>query len=104
MPWGIKFNEFEGLRHPVQLYESLKIFFIFGALYFYRNLKLPKGAVFWISVFLFSFLRFFTEFFKDYLVFSSGLTIGQWISLVLCIISGVILYLLFTKKLVLGNE
>jgi prolipoprotein diacylglyceryl transferase len=104
MPWGVKFNNFEGLRHPVQLYESAKIFFIFGVLYFYRTLKFPKGAIFWGAIFLFSFLRFFTEFFKEYLVFSFGLTIGQWISLGLCVISGVILYLLFTKKLVLGKS
>ncbi len=103
MPWGIKFDNSEGLRHPVQLYESAKIFFIFGILYFYRNLRLPTGAVFWIGIFLFSFFRFFTEFFKEYLVFSFGLTIGQWISLVLCVISGVFIYLLFTKKVILGK-
>jgi phosphatidylglycerol---prolipoprotein diacylglyceryl transferase len=100
--WGVDFGD-GFLRHPSQLYEAVKNFFIFGVLFSCRNLSMPRGSFYCSFIFMFSFLRFFTEFFKEYLVFSSGLTIGQWISLVLSIISGVILYLLFTKKLVLGK-
>ena len=104
VPWAFEFPNYEGLRHPVQLYESAKNFFIFGLLYNYRNLNLPKGMFFLGFLFLFSFFRFFTEFFKEYLVFNSGLTMGQGLSLLLCIISGTLLYLVYSKKLVLGKE
>jgi len=100
-PWGVKFNGESLKRHPVQLYESFKNFLIFGILYSIKGVKLPKGMVYWLFVFLFSFLRFFTEFFKEYMVFTSGLTMGQWLSLILVIISGIMLYLVWKKKIVL---
>ena len=99
VPWAVNFPKFEGLRHPVQLYEAAKNFLIFGILYGIKGLNLPRGFIYWSFIFLFSFLRFFIEFFKEYLVFSSGLDIGQWISLVLITISGPLLYLIYTKKI-----
>lgn len=103
-PIGVEFFGYEEKRHPVQLYESAKNFFIFAALFFSRNLNFPKGTLYWGFLFLFSLIRFFTEFFKEYVVFSSGLTMGQWLSLILIIISGTMLYLLFSKKITLGKK
>ena len=98
LPWKMQFPNYEGLRHPVQLYEAAKNFFIFGLLYHLRDKKLPEGFLYWSFIFLFSFLRFFTEFFKEYQIFSSGLTIGQWLSLPFIIVSGVMIYKVIRKK------
>lgn len=102
VPWAVKFKSWKGIRHPVQLYEAAKNFLVFAILYYAKEIKqtnLPRGFIFLSFFFLFSLLRFFTEFFKEYQVLSSGLTIGQWLSLIIVIISGVMLYLIYYKKI-----
>lgn len=102
VPWAIKFYGYDDLRHPSQLYEAIKNFFICGflyKLYYIKNLNLPAGTIYWLFIFLFSFIRFFTEFFKEYLVFDSGLTIGQYISIGFCLVSGIILLYLRKRKI-----
>ncbi len=96
LPWAVTFmrnGEAFG-RHPVQLYEGLLAWVVFGvllSLWFLRDRFgwLRRGGVF---VFLFVVLyfsgRFGIEFFKEYQVLSSegflglGLTMGQWLSIV----------------------
>ncbi len=91
LPWGVSFEGVDGLRHPSQIYESLKNLFIFFVVFrVYKLKKFKKGFVFWLFIFMYSFLRFFVEFVKDVDVYS-GLTYGQWISLPLVIISLIIL-------------
>ncbi len=99
--WGVDFGD-GLLRHPVQLYEAAKNFVVFGILFYMKDLNLPRGFIYWSFIFLFSFLRFFTEFYKEYLIFQSGLTVGQWLSLIFTLISGILLYLIYKKKLVLN--
>src|SRR3989338_1080553 len=53
-----------GCRHPSQIYESLKNFFIFAALWFIKDKKLPKGFMFWSFVALYGLLRALAEFFR----------------------------------------
>lgn len=64
LPWGMNFGD--GLsRHPSQLYESVKNFFIFGVLWFIRNKKVPRGFLFWTFVTLYGVLRFMVEFVRE---------------------------------------
>lgn len=53
-----------GCRHPSQIYESLKNFFIFAVLWFIKDKKLPKGFMFWTFVTLYGLLRTIIEFFR----------------------------------------
>jgi phosphatidylglycerol:prolipoprotein diacylglycerol transferase len=99
VPWAVKFKGVEGFRHPSQLYESLKNFFIFGVLWFIRNKKLPKGFLFWSFVTMYGTLRFFIEFFREpdpqlgFIIFN--LTMGQ----ILCIFMVILgVYFLFRLK------
>src|SRR3989338_1645725 len=46
VPWAVKFPDAEGFRHPSQIYESLKNFFIFGVLFFIRKKQLKDGIMF----------------------------------------------------------
>ncbi len=83
VPWAVDFGDGRA-RHPSQIYESLKNFFIFGVLWFLRNKKLPRGFLFWSFVTMYSFLRFFIEFVREpdpqlgFLIFN--LTMGQILS------------------------
>ena len=84
-PWAVKFRDYDGFRHPSQIYESLKNFFIFFVLWFIRNKKFKKGFLFWLFVIMYSALRFFIEFFRapdaqlGFIVF--GLTMGQLLNI-----------------------
>lgn len=86
VPWCVKFQNFEGCRHPSQIYEAAKNLFMFFVLWIAYDLKtkgkkLPSGFLFWLFVVMYSVLRFFIEFFRmpdeqlGFIVF--GLTMGQ---------------------------
>ncbi|MBI2129869.1 prolipoprotein diacylglyceryl transferase [Candidatus Woesearchaeota archaeon] len=69
VPWCVKFQNFEGCRHPSQIYEAVKNLFMFFVLWFVYALKtkgkkLPSGFLFWLFVVMYSVLRFFMEFFR----------------------------------------
>lgn len=97
IPWAVKFQNYEGFRHPSQLYEAFKNFVLFGILYNMRIIKaLKPGVIFWSSIGIFSLFRFFVEFYKDFPLYY-GLNIGQIISLPLIILSGVMIYLIQKK-------
>src|SRR3989338_5445939 len=81
VPWAVKFKGYDGFRHPSQIYESSKNFFIFFVLWFLCNKKLKKGFLFWLFIVMYSLLRFFIEFFREPdmqlgFIFL-GLTMGQ---------------------------
>src|SRR3989338_7841042 len=88
-----------GCRHPSQVYESLKNFFIFAALWLIKDRTLPKGFMFWTFVTLYGLLRTMVEFFRspdEQLGFVLGtLTMGQLLSIPLFLIGA---YMLFRLK------
>ncbi len=92
---GMQFNNYEGLRHPVQLYEAFTNLIIFATLYNIRKLNLKKGTLFWSFILIYSILRFIIDSFKDIAVFAE-LTIAQWASIVLIITS--IIFLIKIKR------
>lgn len=87
LAWAVKFPNYEAypiFRHPVQIYELLIALAIFLILYFlYRkyNNKLPVLFITALFVFLYFSSRFIVEFFKEYQIFNSGLTMGQYLSI-----------------------
>lgn len=85
--WAVKFPQYEinpVFRHPVQIYELIIALAIFLILYFinkkYSN-RLPVLFTTCLFVFLYFSSRFLIEFLKEYQIFSSGLTLGQYLSL-----------------------
>ena len=90
-----------GCRHPSQIYESLKNFFIFAALWFVKDKKFPKGFMFWSFVTLYGLLRTIIEFFRvpdeqiDFIF--SYFTMGQLLSFPLFLI-GAYMLLRLRKK------
>ncbi|MFC2158728.1 prolipoprotein diacylglyceryl transferase [Acidobacteriota bacterium] len=74
LPWGVTFtnkyaNSVTGLplgsvRHPVQIYEALLNFFNFFFLFMILRKKKFDGQVFSFYIINYSFIRYFTEFFR----------------------------------------
>ena len=96
--WGMSFSGYEGVRHPSQLYEAAQNLFIFIYMYVQRN-KHTEGYIFLMSIFLFSFIRFFLEFLKEGVRYY-GLATGQWLSLIFACVTGYYMWKLkHSKKL-----
>ncbi len=82
VPWAVKFPGYVFSRHPVQIYEMLTAFALFFVLYFiYKRYKGSELFITSLFIFLYFSSRFLLEFFKEYQIFSSGLTIGQYLSI-----------------------
>lgn len=92
IPWAVRFENYDSqLRHPSQIYEAMMNFAVFAILLCIRKLKnIPEGFVFWSSVFVYSLLRFFVEFFKEAQAWSYSLplTEGQFLSIAFLLVSG----------------
>lgn len=99
--WGVKFENHEDLRHPVQIYQAVTNFVTFLTLLYTRRLKnLTPGLLFWLFLLMFSVFRFFTEFYKDlplgYGLQVYGLNLAQYLSIGIFVVS--IIYLIKLKK------
>ena len=100
LPWCVKFKNYEGCRHPSQLYESFKNLVIFSVLWFIKDKQLKKGLMFWSFVLMYSVLRFFVEFFRapdPQIGFILGLTMGQWLNIVMFAI-GIYFFIRINKQ------
>ncbi len=90
VPWCVEFLSAAGCRHPYQIYASLSHFIMFGlVLYIYGKQK-KEGTAFWSFIFTYGFFRFVTDFWRvewRYL----GISVGQYLSLIMVIIAGIIL-------------
>jgi len=103
LPWGMIFPSGGILpRHPSQLYELfLEGILLFIVLWLIKDSHFKKGTLFCLFLILYSIFRFFMEFFREPdpqlgFLFSS-ITMGQILSIVMCI-SGLIL-LFFRPKM-----
>src|SRR3989344_3999761 len=94
LSWAVKFQGYEGFRHPTQIYESLKNLLIFFILSFLKNKNLKKGTLTWLFVFMYGTLRFFIEFLKEQTSFILGIPITQILSSIMIVVG---LYFLLRK-------
>ena len=86
---GVEFDSVDGKRHPVQIYSAMKDFFIAFVLFFVWKIKgLPRGFVFFSFLIMYSFLRFFIEFYREWERPLLGLTYPQMINIGIFFISG----------------
>ena len=96
LPWAVKFRNYEGFRHPTQIYESLKNLLIFFALLFLRNKNLKKGTLTWLFFLFYGTLRFLIEFLKEQDSFIFELPVTQILSSLMIVVS---LYFLLKKDI-----
>ncbi|MFH1209664.1 MAG: prolipoprotein diacylglyceryl transferase [archaeon] len=97
--WCVKFSNYEGCRHPTQLYEAFKNLVIFFTLLYFKNSSknknLKEGTLFWTFIFIYGLLRFIIEFFKEPITLYFGIPLGQILSIILAIVGA---YFLWLKK------
>jgi len=96
--WAVKFPGYDGYRHPSQLYEAAKNFFIFGILMWMRTFKnLKKGTLFWSFIGLYGLLRFLVTFYREAEYYFFGIGIGQWLSLLMVPIAAYMIYRIYRE-------
>jgi phosphatidylglycerol---prolipoprotein diacylglyceryl transferase len=108
LPFGVVFGHpLDGSipcpRHPVQIYESLFYFSMAIVLFLFRKsiIKGQKGQVVCLFIFFLYTFRFFIEFLKEEQsasVIKGGLTMGQYLSLPLILLSVVFFFIIRKKR------
>ena len=88
MPWGVKFPNADGFRHPVVLYDGLKNLALIPVLLWLRRKNLPPGRLGAIFLFLYAFLRIFIDEYREYPLTLLGWPTGQFVNVVLSILVG----------------
>ena len=98
VPWGMIFPSGGVLpRHPSQLYEFfLEGILLFLILWWAKDFPFKKGTLFCLFLILYSVFRFFIELFREPdpqlgLIFSF-ITMGQILSIFMCILGLILLY------------
>jgi len=98
VPWGMIFPSGGFFpRHPSQLYECfLEGILLFAILWWIKDFPFKKGTLFCLFLILYSIFRFFIEFLREPdpqlgLIFSV-ITMGQILSIFMCISGMILLY------------
>lgn len=98
IPWGVLYPDVLGPRHPVALYESAKnfliVFILIGVL---RRYPAGTGIAMSCFIFLYAFLRFLVDLFRDYEATWLGLDKGQIFNLIMSAI-GLALLVYFIRN------
>lgn len=87
LPWGVIFPVSGNLPvHPTQLYESFCAFAVFFIVNALRKIRRNYGEIFLVSASLYSFFRFFIEFFRaENPVVFMGMRLSQLIGIAIII-------------------
>lgn len=86
--WGVYFPVHDARLHPTQLYAMAGLFILFFILRHYRKIAQIPGDVFVLYLFGASLLRFVIELFRaDHYVLVLGLSVYQWVCVVLITIA-----------------
>ncbi|MFZ9038878.1 MAG: prolipoprotein diacylglyceryl transferase [Gammaproteobacteria bacterium] len=97
VPWGVKFPDHEGFRHPVVLYDGLKNLLLVPFLLLIRRTRPPAGVLVAHFILWYGFLRFFVDFFREYRSSMFGLPPGQEFNLLMTLIGVGMLIWLYRK-------
>lgn len=100
VPWGVKFPEAEGFRHPVVLYDGLKNLLIVPVLLWARRHGVPPGGLAVRFLILYAGLRIPIDLLREYPGTWMGLPQGQAMNIVLTA-AGILLWLRNRRRPVL---
>lgn len=97
MPWGVKFPDLEGFRHPVVLYDGFKNLMLVPLLLLIKTRRPPRGALVAHFILWYGFLRIFVDYFREYRTSIYGLPPGQEFNLLMTLIGAVMLIWLYRR-------
>ncbi len=91
LPWGVVYSSahIPLVRHPSQVYEMLLDLAVFFLLLYWQGKKKFDGEVLFLTLMMYSAVRFTVEFFREGLFFFWGLSLAQFGSIliiVLCLV------------------
>jgi phosphatidylglycerol:prolipoprotein diacylglycerol transferase len=98
-PFGVNFSLVDdAIRHPSQLYESIKIMFVFQVMLYLKYAKQLKAGIItsWFLI-LYNGLRFIVNFTREPEVYVGPIGMGQVLSLMFTI-AGIVLLVYLNKK------
>ncbi len=92
LPWCVVFLMVDEVcRHPVQIYEAITQFLLFGMMLYFGKQNLKAGKLTLIYLFSYSLFRFVTDLFRStYTVFFFGLALSQLVSIAIMAVSAYI--------------
>ena len=97
MPWGVKFPDAAGYRHPVVIYDAIKNLLLVPLLIAIRRRNPKPGIVLANFIFWYAFLRIFVDFFREYPTRLFGLATGQSLNLFMSAL-GLALWIWFARS------
>lgn len=97
MPWGVKFPDLDGFRHPVVLYDGLKNLLLIPLLLLLKRRRPPTGVLVAHFILWYGFLRIFVDFFREYRSSIYGLPPGQEFNMLMTLIGLAMLIWLYRK-------
>ncbi|MBN2459503.1 prolipoprotein diacylglyceryl transferase [Candidatus Woesearchaeota archaeon] len=108
-PWCVVFKDYEGCRHPSQLYEAAKNLIIFSTLLvMYTNKdikkKLKDGMIFWGFVLMYGILRFIITFWRDDPAYLLGFSGGQLLCMAMVAVAAFFIIKIAKNKKGKGNK
>lgn len=86
MPWGVKFPDAEGFRHPVVLYDGIKNLLLVPYLAWVRRTTPVPGAASARFVFWYAATRIPIDLFRDYPTHRLALGTGQTLNLLMAVL------------------
>jgi phosphatidylglycerol:prolipoprotein diacylglycerol transferase len=98
MPWGVKFPDLEGFRHPVVLYDGFKNLLLVPLLLLIRKTRPPRGVLIAHFILWYGFLRIFIDFFREYRSSLYGLPPGQEFNVLMTLIGIGLLIWCYRRK------
>lgn len=105
LPWGVKFPDAAGLRHPTQIYEALKNLLLAAGANWLRTFQPPRGVLSGFFLTGYGILRFLIEFLKNYgeykyktLISIPGLNIAQILCLLMAAAGAAIMIKAYRKR------
>jgi phosphatidylglycerol---prolipoprotein diacylglyceryl transferase len=83
LPWGVKFPDADGFRHPVVLYDGLKNFALIPILAWVGRRHVAPGRVAALFLLLYAGLRIPIDLLREYPLTLMGLPSGQTVNLIM---------------------
>jgi phosphatidylglycerol:prolipoprotein diacylglycerol transferase len=92
LPWGVKFPDAEGFRHPVVLYDAIKNALLVPILIWVGRQRVPAGRVAALFLLLYALPRILIDLLREYPLTLWGLPSGQTMNVAMAAIGAALVF------------